>query len=207
MNARRQARLDCLLQVDQPLWQQGLRIAGIDEVGRGPLAGCVLCACVIMPPDPLLEWVDDSKKLSEKRREQVFEQIRELALFIGIGRAEPEEIDRINILNATRLAMMRAAEGAQADLYLVDAMEGLKLDAPQRSLLHGDASSYSIAAASIVAKVTRDREMRLMDALHPGYGFASHKGYGTAAHIKALRELGPSPLHRASFLKNMKDIA
>lgn len=207
MNARRAARLQSLIEVDRPLWQQGLRIAGIDEVGRGPLAGCVLCACVIMPPEPLIEWVDDSKKLSEKRREQVFEQIRETALYIGIGRAEPEEIDSVNILNATRLAMERAAAGAGADLYLVDAMEGLSLDGPQRSLLHGDALSYSIAAASIVAKVTRDRELRLMDVLYPGYGFARNKGYGTEEHLKALRAQGPCPLHRASFLKNIGGIA
>ena len=204
MNARRAARLEALIQVDQPLWEQGLRLAGIDEVGRGPLAGCVLAACVVMPAAPLLHWVDDSKKLSEKRREQVFEEIQAQALYIGIGRAEPDEIDRINILNATRLAMERAAAGCGAGLYLVDAMEGLSLDAPARAIVHGDRSSYSIAAASIVAKVTRDRELRLMDALYPAYGFARNKGYGTAEHLRALLELGPCPIHRASFLRNIQ---
>lgn len=202
MTERRRQRLETLLSTDQPLWQQGLRLAGIDEAGRGPLAGCVVCACVVMPPEPLIAWVDDSKKLSEKRRELVFDEIRQTALYIGIGRAEPEEIDAINILQATRLAMLRAAEGCEANLYLVDAMEGLELNAPARSIVHGDAVSYSIAAASIVAKVTRDRELRLYDALYPGYGFAANKGYGTAQHIRALRELGPCPLHRRSFISS-----
>ena len=200
MTERRKARLDALTRIDGPLWQRGMVVAGIDEAGRGPLAGPVVAACVIMPPEPLIPWVDDSKKLSETRRERVFDEIRQQALFIGVGRAEPEEIDSMNIRQATRLAMWRAAEGARCDLFLVDAEEHLGLSGPERAIIHGDAMSYAIAAASIVAKVTRDREMRLMDSLYPQYGFAAHKGYGTARHIAALTAHGPCPLHRRSFL-------
>lgn len=200
MIEKRKARLEALMTTDRPLWQRGLVIAGIDEAGRGPLAGPVVAACVVMPSEPLIAWVDDSKKLSEKRREKVFDEIKARAVFMGIGRAEPEEIDQMNIRQATRLAMWRATEGARCDLFLVDAEEHLGLSAPERAILHGDAVSYSIAAASIVAKVLRDREMRLMDSLYPEYGFARHKGYGTAQHIAALKATGPCPLHRRSFI-------
>lgn len=200
MNAKRRERLRILTQTDGPYWAQGLRFAGMDEVGRGPLAGPVMAACVIMPPVPLLAWVDDSKALSESRREQVYEQIMEIALFVGIGRAEPEEIDAVNILQATRLSMCRAAQGAHAQLYLIDALEGLGLDGEERGIIHGDALSYAIASASIVAKVTRDREMRLLDKVYPQYAFARNKGYGTPEHIAALRMHGPCPIHRRSFI-------
>ena len=200
MNAKRQERLRILAQTDGPYWTRGLRIAGMDEVGRGPLAGAVMAACVIMPPEPLLAWVDDSKALSEARREQVCAQIMEIALFVGIGRAEPEEIDAMNILQATKLAMQRAAHGAQAAFYLIDALDGLGLDGIERGIIHGDALSYSIAAASIVAKVTRDREMRLLSELYPHYAFARNKGYGTPEHIAALRAHGACPIHRKSFI-------
>ena len=200
MNVKRQERLRILSQTDEPYWTQGLRFAGMDEVGRGPLAGAVMAACVIMPPEPLLAWVDDSKALSEARREQVCAQIVEIALFVGIGRAEPEEIDALNILRATKLAMRRAAHGAQAALYLIDALDGLGLDGKERGIIHGDALSYSIAAASIVAKVTRDREMRLLSELYPHYAFAHNKGYGTPEHIASLRAHGPCPIHRKSFI-------
>ena len=175
-------------------------VAGIDEVGRGPLAGDVVTACVVMPREPLLIWVDDSKKLSESRREKVFEEILAHALYIGIGRCSPEEIDRMNILEATKQAMRQAAEQVPADIFLIDAVKNLGLSGKEVSLIKGDATSYAIAAASIVAKVTRDREMRALDAVYPQYGFARNKGYGTAEHIAALRKYGPCPLHRNTFI-------
>ena len=200
MNEKRKERLQILCQTDGPLWQQGIRFAGIDEAGRGPLAGNVVAACVIMPPEPLIEWVDDSKKLSEKRREEVYEQIRAVALYVGVGQASPEMIDEINILNATKTAMREAAVGAEAQLFLIDAVQGLGLKGEERGIIHGDALSYSIAAASIIAKVTRDRQMREADRLYPEYGFLKHKGYGTPAHIEALKKFGPCPIHRQSFI-------
>ena len=175
-------------------------VAGMDEAGRGPLAGNVVTACVVMPETPALLWVDDSKKLSESRREKVYEEIMASALYVGIGEATPEEIDRINILEATRKAMRQAAAQVQADIFLIDAVTGLGLSGREVPLVRGDASSYSIAAASIVAKVTRDRQMREMDRIWPEYGFARNKGYGTAEHIAALKRLGPCPIHRQSFI-------
>ncbi len=200
MNTKRIERLNILCATDRPLWDAGVVFAGMDEAGRGPLAGNVVAACVIMPPEPLLEWVDDSKKLSEKRREVVFEDILKLARYVGVGQAGPEEIDRVNILNATRAAMQQAASGAKAQVYLIDAVKNLGLDGEERAIIHGDALSYAIAAASIVAKVTRDRQMLEADRLYPQYGFTRHKGYGTKEHIEALRKYGPCPLHRRSFI-------
>ena len=200
MNTKRIERLNILCATDRPLWDAGVVFAGMDEAGRGPLAGNVVASCVIMPPEPLLEWVDDSKKLSEKRREVVFEDILKLARYVGVGQAGPEEIDRVNILNATRAAMQQAASGAKAQVYLIDAVKDLGLDGEERAIIHGDALSYAIAAASIVAKVTRDRQMLEADRLYPQYGFARHKGYGTKEHIEALRKYGPCPLHRRSFI-------
>ena len=200
MNTKRIERLNILCATDRPLWDAGVVFAGMDEAGRGPLAGNVVAACVIMPPEPLLEWVDDSKKLSEKRREVVFEDILKLARYVGVGQAGPEEIDRVNILNATRAAMQQAASGAKAQVYLIDAVKDLGLDGEERAIIHGDALSYAIAAASIVAKVTRDRQMLEADRLYPQYGFARHKGYGTKEHIEALQKYGPCPLHRRSFI-------
>lgn len=197
---RRQERLNTLIQTDSPLWQQGIVFAGIDEAGRGPLVGNVVAACVVMPPEPLLLWVDDSKKLSESRREKVFDEIQKTALYIGIGEASPEEIDDINILEATKNAMRRAADQVPASLFLLDALSGLGLHGEERGIVHGDALCYSIAAASIIAKVTRDREMVELDQRYPGYGFSKHKGYGTAQHIAALKELGPCPAHRKTFI-------
>lgn len=197
---KRQERLTQLTQIDGPLWARGVRFAGMDEAGRGPLCGDVVAACVVMPKEPLLLWVDDSKKLSETRRESVYEEILQSALYVGVGRASAQEIDDVNILNATKNAMRRAAEGAHADIYLIDALEKLGLDGEERGIVHGDALSYSIAAASIVAKVARDRDMRALDARYPGYGFARNKGYGTKEHIDALRALGPCPIHRRSFI-------
>ena len=200
MNQKRQERLQTLLLTDGPLWDAGVCFAGMDEAGRGPLAGNVVATCVVMPPQPLIEWVDDSKKLSPARREKVYDEIMRTALFVGVGQADPEAIDRINILEATKNAFRRAAQNAPASLYLLDALSGLGLPGEERSIIHGDALSYSIAAASIIAKVTRDRQMIQLDAAYPGYGFSQHKGYGTAQHIAALKRLGPCPAHRRSFI-------
>jgi ribonuclease HII len=194
-------RLTEITTPDRALWAQGIVFAGIDEAGRGPLAGPVAAGCAVMPPEPLLIGVDDSKKLSEARREALYERIMETAVFARVAFASAEEIDRLNILEATRLAMARAAEGAPAGLFLLDAMEGVKLPGEQRAIIHGDALCYSIAAASILAKVTRDRLMRALDSRYPQYGFARHKGYGTAEHIAALAAHGPCPEHRALFIR------
>ena len=189
-----------LLAFDQQFKANGLVVAGMDEVGRGPLAGNVVTACVVMPEEPVLVWIDDSKKLSESRREKVYEEILRHALYIGIGEVSPAEIDEINILQATRKAMRAAAAGIPADIFLIDAVTGLGLKGKEVSIIKGDASSYSIAAASIVAKVTRDRQMAELDRLFPGYGFARNKGYGTREHIEALKKNGPCPIHRRSFI-------
>ena len=178
----------------------GLVVAGMDEAGRGPLAGNVVTACVVMPEEPLLIWIDDSKKLSESRREKVYEEIIQNALFVGIGEVSPAEIDKINILQATRKAMRSAASSVPADIFLIDAVTGLGLNGREVPIIKGDASSYSIAAASIVAKVTRDRQMEELDKLFPEYGFARNKGYGTREHIEALKKFGPCPIHRRSFI-------
>ena len=196
----REERARTLMEFDRQYKQPGIVIAGMDEVGRGPLAGNVVTACVVMPESPLIPWVDDSKKLSESRREKVYEEIMACALYVGIGEVSPEEIDRINILQATRKAMRFAAEKVPADVFLIDAVTGLGLKGKEIPVIKGDASSYSIAAASIVAKVTRDRQMAEADLLYPEYGFARNKGYGTKEHIAALKEYGPTPLHRRSFI-------
>ena len=197
---KREERLAALTQTDTPLWDAGIVFAGMDEAGRGPLAGNVVAACVVMPPSPLLPWVDDSKALSPLRRDKVYDEIMRIALFVGVGQATPEEIDAVNILEATKNAMRRAAENCPAALYLIDALSGLGLPGEERGIIHGDALCYSIAAASIVAKVTRDRQMLSLDSAYPGYGFARHKGYGTPQHIAALKDLGPCPAHRKSFI-------
>lgn len=206
MRTNRQERLALLMQTDAPLWAQGIAFAGMDEAGRGPLCGNVVAACVMMPPSPLLEWVDDSKKLSASRRDKVFDEIMRTALYVGVGQADPEEIDAINILNATKNAMRRAAENVPAELFLIDALSGLGLKGEERGIVHGDALCYSVAAASIVAKVTRDRQMEELDRLYPDYGFAKHKGYGTAEHIRALKTLGACPAHRRSFIGHFVDV-
>lgn len=201
MRTDRIERQAALIAHDRVYWDNCERVAGMDEAGRGPLAGNVVAACVIMPADCTIDWVDDSKKLSAKRREMVFEEIAEKALYVGVGRASAEEIDEINILQATMNAMRRASDGANAGIYLIDAVKNLGLDAPEIPIIHGDAVSYSIAAASIVAKVTRDRELEALDQLYPQYGFAKHKGYGTAEHIAAIKKYGPCPAHRMTFIK------
>lgn len=198
----REARARELFATDAPFHAQGLVVAAMDEVGRGPLAGNVVVACVVMPAEPLIPWVDDSKKLSEYRREKVYEEIMEKALYVGIGQCTPEEIDEINILQATKKAMRDAAAQVPADVFLVDAVTNLGLNGTEVPIIKGDATSYAIAAASIVAKVTRDRQLAELDKLYPGYDFAKNKGYGTAAHIAGLKTLGPCPAHRRSFIRN-----
>ncbi|MCI9427145.1 MAG: ribonuclease HII [Eubacterium sp.] len=178
-------------------------ICGIDEVGRGPLAGPVVAAAVILPPDCGILYINDSKKLSEKKREELYPLIMEQALAVGIGQASPERIDEINILQATYEAMREAIHklSIRPDILLNDAVEIPEVDIVQVPIIKGDAKSISIAAASIVAKVTRDRMMIEYDATMPEYGFASNKGYGTAAHIAALKANGPTEIHRKSFIQ------
>jgi len=178
-----------------------LRIAGVDEVGRGPLAGPVMAAAVILPPGLQIPGIDDSKKLSPLKREILFDVITAKALAIGTGIVEPEIIDSINILQATRLAMLNAVRQLSPlpDYLLIDGITPINTTIPQKTVKKGDSLSLSIAAASIIAKVTRDRLMAEMDRLYPGYGFAGHKGYGSALHLEAIRQLGPSPIHRLSF--------
>ena len=180
-------------------------ICGIDEAGRGPLAGPVVVGAVIMPKDSFIEGVNDSKKVSEKKREKLYDLITEEAISYGVGIVDQNEIDEINILNATKHAVTMAIEklNVKPDLILVDALTNIDTKGiPYRSIIKGDAKEYSIAAASIIAKVTRDRMMYEWDQVFPQYGFAKHKGYGTAAHIAALKEHGPCLLHRKSFIKN-----
>jgi ribonuclease HII len=191
-----------MLQYETQLHSQGYAsIAGIDEAGRGCLFGDVVAAAVILPPDAVIEDIDDSKKLTEKKREELYEVIMRCAVSVGVGRVDCETIDRINIKQAARLAMKRAVEqlAVQPDHLLIDA-ESVDIHIPQTSIIKGDALSQSIAAASIVAKVTRDRLCREWDLLYPQYGIAVHKGYGTKLHREKIIEYGPSPMHRKSFL-------
>lgn len=188
--------------------EQGFRaICGIDEAGRGPLTGPVCAAAVILPFGCTIEGLNDSKKLTEKKREQLFDTIQEQALAYAIALVDHETIDRINILEATYVAMRQAVEGLHpaADYALVDGNRSKGLTIPHQCVVGGDAKSPSIAAASILAKVTRDRLMLEQDTLYPAYGFAKHKGYGTKAHYQAILEHGPSPIHRMTFLKKFYD--
>ena len=179
-------------------------ICGIDEVGRGPLAGPVVAGAVILPKDCDILYINDSKKLSEKKREELYDQIMEKAVAVGIGYASCERIDEINILQATYEAMREAINNLKVkpDILLNDAVTIPGVDIKQVPIIKGDAKSISIGAASIVAKVTRDRLMVSYDEVFPEYNFASNKGYGSAAHIAALKEIGPCPIHRRSFIKN-----
>jgi len=176
-------------------------VAGVDEVGRGPLCGAVVTAAVILDPRRPILGLNDSKKLSEARRERLFDEIREKALAWSIARAEVEEIDRLNILHATMLAMQRAVAGLSVTprLALIDGNRCPQLAVPCAPVIQGDGRVPAIAAASILAKVSRDREMLELDILYPGYGIAGHKGYPTPVHLEALRRLGPTPIHRRSF--------
>lgn len=179
-------------------------ICGIDEVGRGPLAGPVIAGAVILPKDCQILYLNDSKQLSEKKREELYDVIMREAVSVGLGLASHERIDEINILQATYEAMREAISkcSPSPDILLNDAVTIPKVDIKQVPIIKGDAKSISIAAASIVAKVTRDRLMVEMDRVYPGYHFAENKGYGSAAHIEALKKLGPCPIHRKSFIKN-----
>ncbi len=183
-------------------------ICGIDEVGRGPLAGPVVAGAVVLPKDVMILWLNDSKKLSEKKREALYDEIMEKAVAVGLGIVGPQRIDEINILQATYEAMRLAIGevetklGQKPDILLNDAVTIPQVDIPQVPIIKGDAKSISIAAASIVAKVTRDRLMIEYDAVLPGYDFAGNKGYGTKAHIEGLKKLGATPIHRTTFIKN-----
>lgn len=176
-------------------------VAGVDEVGRGPLCGPVVTAAVILDPARPILGLNDSKKLTEARREALYDEIQEKALAWCIARAEVDEIDRLNILHATMLAMQRAVEGLSVTpkLALIDGNRCPKLSVPSAPVIGGDAEVPAIAAASILAKVSRDREMQALDLVYPGYGLAGHKGYPTPAHLEALRRLGATPIHRRSF--------
>lgn len=199
------ARLEAMKEYEYT-YQACAHICGIDEAGRGPLAGPVVAAAVVLPKDCRILYLNDSKKLSEKKRDLLFDQIREKAVAYGIGMAGPDRVDEINILRATYEAMRQAVEklGIVPDILLNDAVTIPGLDITQVPIVKGDAKSVSIAAASILAKVTRDRMMAEYDKQYPVYGFAKHKGYGTAAHIEALRRHGPCPIHRMTFLKNFQ---
>lgn len=208
-------RLVEMKQFEQEICGENCRfIAGVDEVGRGPLAGPVVAAAVVLPRDFQVPGIDDSKKLTEKKREALFPIIKEEALAWGIGMADHKRIDEINILQATKEAMVQAVDGAAAMLkeryqqkiqhILFDAMTIDSISFPQTSIIKGDSKSLSIAAASVLAKVTRDRMMVEMAERYPGYAFEKNKGYGTKAHYEGLREQGSCPIHRESFLKKFR---
>ncbi len=189
----------------EKLYPDRMYIAGIDEVGRGPLAGPVVAACVILPKDCDILYLNDSKQVPEKRRDQLYDEIMEKAVSVGIGVVSHEVIDEINILQATYEAMRQAIDHmtVKPDQLLVDAVTIPEVTIPQRGIIQGDAKSISIAAASIIAKVTRDRMMAELSEVYPEYGFASNKGYGSAEHIGALKTYGPCPIHRRSFIGNL----
>lgn len=198
-----------MLEYERQFQEQGEKnIAGIDEAGRGPLAGPVVVAGVIMPlgNNDIIEGVNDSKKLSAKKRDLLYDKIMEKAIEVQVAVIDSETIDRDNILNATKGGMTRCIEGfKQVDRVLIDAVK-LDSNVPTLSIIHGDALSYSIAAASIVAKVTRDRLMQDYHRKYPQYNFAKHKGYGTAEHIRLLKEYGPCPIHRRTFIGHFVEV-
>lgn len=200
------ARFEGLLLREKELRNDGyLHIAGVDEAGRGPLAGAVYAAAVILPEDIFIAGLDDSKKLSEKKREQLFDEICEKAISYSIAFATESEIDEINILNATHLAMNRAVDGliVPADYCIIDGNSIKNMSTPHETMVKGDAKSASIAAASILAKVTRDRYITELAKEYPEYGFDKHKGYGTKAHTEAILKYGVLPIHRKSFLTKL----
>lgn len=199
-------RLNILKEFETNLYKTGIKyIAGIDEAGRGPLAGPVVVGIAIMKPESFIEGINDSKKISEKKREMLYDKITEEAVDWAVGIIDQNEIDKINILNATKKALHMAIDNLKVkpDRILVDALEHIDTcGIPYTSIIKGDAKIYSISAASIIAKVTRDRIMQEYDEIYPQYGFTSHKGYGTAKHIQAIKQYGPCPLHRKTFIKN-----
>lgn len=190
-----------MTEIEAALIAQGVLYCGVDEAGAGPLCGDVVAAAVILDPSRPIDGLDDSKKLTEKKREKLYELIQERALAFAVARATVEEIDRINILNARMLAMTRAVNALAIEPHhvLVDGNRLPELQMPATAIVKGDSLVQSIAAASVLAKVTRDREMLEMDKRYPGYGFAAHKGYGTAVHLEALKALGPCEIHRRSY--------
>lgn len=202
-----------MLKIEQQLWDKGYNyIACIDEVGRGCLAGSVVTCAIIMPKGLLIEGVNDSKKLTAKKREELFDIIINSSLAFGIGELDCDKVDEYNIKNATKLAMVQAIENLKdkkgnkivPDYVIVDA-EKLNITIPQSNIIHGDANCHGIAAASIIAKVTRDRQMIKLHELYPEYNFCKNKGYGTKEHIEVLLEYGPSEIHRKTFLKKILD--
>lgn len=205
MKEKEQKRLIKLKEIEKDLYKEGFeKICGIDEAGRGPLAGPVVIAGVIMPQDSMIEGVNDSKKVSEKKREKLYDEILQEAISYSVAIIGQDIIDDINILNATKKGLTNVIEklDIKPDLILVDALTQIDTKGiPYNSIIKGDAKCYQIAAASIIAKVTRDRIMRQWDEIYPQYGFISHKGYGTAKHIEAIKEYGLCPIHRRSFTK------
>ena len=206
MKERELERLNKLKEFEKKLYEDGVKyIAGIDEAGRGPLAGPVVIGCVIMKPESFIEYVNDSKKVSETKREMLYEKITKEAVAWSTGIVDEKEIDELNILNATKKALTDAIDklNVKPDIILVDALDKIDTKGIKYiSVIKGDAKIYSISAASIIAKATRDRIMKEYDEVYPQYGFAGHKGYGTAKHIQAIKEHGICPLHRKSFTKN-----
>ncbi len=206
MKEKEEERLHLLKEEEEKLYNTGLNyICGIDEAGRGPLAGPVVVGAAILPKNSFIEGVNDSKKVSEKKREILYEKITEEAIAWSVGIIDQKMIDEVNILNATKLGVTEALTKLKKkpELILVDALQNMDtLGINYKSIIKGDAKCYCIAAASIIAKVTRDRIMRQWDEVFPEYGFAKHKGYGTKAHIEAIKQYGICPLHRKTFVKN-----
>ena len=206
MKEKELERLTKIKEIEKDLYSKGFKnICGIDEAGRGPLAGPVVVAGVIMPQDSMIEGINDSKKVTEKRREKLYDVIKEEAISYSIAVIDHHVIDDINILNATKQGVTEVVDGldVKPDLIIVDALTHINTRGiPYEPIIKGDAKCYNIAAASILAKVTRDRIMRQWDEIYPQYGFINHKGYGTAKHIEAIKEFGLCPIHRKSFTKN-----
>lgn len=208
MNEKEELRLDNLKKYEDNLYAKGYKlICGIDEAGRGPLAGPVVVGAVIMEPDSKLEWVNDSKKVTEKRREILYDKITNEAIAWGVGIVSEKDIDELNILNATKKGLHIAIEqiieklGKKPDIVIVDALREIDtFGVPYQSIIKGDATCYSISCASIIAKVTRDRIMRQWNEVYPMYDFEKNKGYGTAKHIQAIKQYGPCTIHRKSFI-------
>lgn len=211
MKEKEEQRLNMLKAEEEKLYnEKNIKyICGIDEAGRGPLAGPVVVGAVVMPRDSKIEWVNDSKKVTEKRREILYDKITEEALAWGVGIVSEKEIDQINILNATKMGLHLALGevieklGEKPDIVIVDALKDIDtFQIPYQSIIKGDATRYSIACASLIAKVTRDRIMRQWDEIYPVYNFEKNKGYGTSEHINALKDYGPCQIHRRSFIKH-----
>lgn len=204
MNEKEITRLDNMLKIEHELNKKGYEfVCGVDEAGRGPLCGPVVAAAVILPKDAHIEGVNDSKKLTEKRREKLYDDIMQNAVSVGVGVSDVDIIEEVNILNATKKAMLQAISNLKVnpEYVLVDGNQKIDTDIPLETVVKGDSKSESIAAASIIAKVTRDRLLIEYDKKYPEYGFAKHKGYGTKAHIEAIKKYGLTPIHRPSFCK------